>query len=145
MQMSAEGGAVTQLRGDAARIFITGSCCLVLTLGCTRYLPATVTCQGLRSLTIGMSMGDVEKGIGVPVFRTPGQETSRPSDEELWDYEVDRPLGGVALHLEFKGGRLQSVVGYRKYRWNERSKLLFWLDKDWREETPELPNYINCS
>ena len=96
-----------------------------------------MTCQGLRALTIGMSMGDVEKEIGLPVYRTPGEETSSPADEEFWT--MKRRGCSAASYMEFKQGRLKNVDAYRRYTWDERSKLLFWLVRTGERRLQSFP------
>ena len=115
---------------------------------CTASVPPSVTCQGIRSLTVGMSPQQVEAAIGKPTHQTavsPGEMT--PFGSELtWTYERDGSLGGLRFGVEFNKGALKNVSAYVRYVWEDRPATthLYWLSAGEKDERPLFEKYFPC-
>lgn len=112
--------AVTRLRA----IWI--SSLAVLCAGCGGGLAPTVTCSGLRAVSLGMSEEVVVKTLGPPIARIPGHECAIGPDSECWRYHHDGvgPVLWVEMHKQ-KG--LTSVAAFYS-QWFKRDETLLLLD-----------------
>jgi hypothetical protein len=111
---------------------------IVLSMACngSRIKPS-VTCDGLRAITLGMDRTTVEKVLGVPLVSTGRFKPfeGNPADE-VWTYSSgnDDPYylfsNSDKMSVDFLDGRLIRILAVRKLDQFPPEPLLFYLNNE---------------
>jgi hypothetical protein len=140
----------TGMRNRYRKVVIRAKCVIVLLLiansgACVQRVPDRVTCQNLRALKIGMTPKEVQNIVGPPRLITNRAPKEVLPHDEIWDYETDGLLGGLSFNVGFDSGTLSRVVLYSYFQWDQRSRDLYYLTKDFCRESPRIGEYISCT
>jgi hypothetical protein len=111
---------------------------------CVRHVPDTVTCQGLRSLQLGMSEQGVLERIGPPLDRVNGPDIQRDASTERWIYSSDGLLGGLSVYVDLHDKRLSKVSAGTKYVWDASSSIVYVLAPEGRRESRSFNKFFRC-
>ena len=127
---------------------------MFLVVGCRTRLAPGVTCEGIRSLKLGMSEEEVAQLLGPPVN---GGPIMLPADKDtpvVWNYSDEPGLfGGVELRVEFVDAKLDDAMATAiRLRnsaiatvFNSKETYLFLLDKRLgRIEESAFVEFLGC-
>jgi hypothetical protein len=105
-------------------------------------LPPTVTCEGIRSLRIGMTPDEVKSAIGRP------EESARDHYgghlEEWWSYETYSLFRGLGLTVTFRDSSLVHVESRYKTIVDEPGEFLYRLTEKERIEYDGFRDRFSC-